>query len=415
MLFVKFLKNLILIALPVLTLFIGVQLGMRQERAKLADDYVALEEVMNGGVSSGTLVKNPEQEVDISLLWTVWKLAANHYIDPEKLQVEPMLYGAASGLIAAIGDPYSTFMPPKENDEFRSSLNGSLEGIGAELTMKETQIVIVAPLKGSPAETAGLLPEDVITAVDGKSLEGFDLGDAVALIRGPKGTNVTLSIQRKGNDDLLEISITRDAIKVPSTESELKESNGKRIGYISLNRFGDTTGDEVREAVQGFVDDKVDGMILDVRFNGGGYLDKAVELASMFMTQGKVVSVAGREGEPISHYVTGGAIAPDVPLVVLINEGSASASEILAGALQDASRATIIGKKSFGKGTVQEVFDLPGGTSLRITTARWLTPSGRDLGKEGVHPEIEVDRTKEEILAKQDPQLEKALEVLTGE
>ncbi|MCA9370896.1 MAG: hypothetical protein KC680_02970, partial [Candidatus Peregrinibacteria bacterium] len=202
-------------------------------------------------------------------------------------------------------------------------------------------------------------------------------------------------------------------ITVPSVESEVKEYAGKDIGYIALNRFGDTTTEEVASAVKDLMKQDIQGLIFDVRFNGGGYFDKGVDLSSMFLEKGKVVSVAHREGEPIHHYASGRPIAPTIPMVVLINEGSASASEILAGALQDNGRATIIGKKSFGKGTVQEVFELPGGTSIRITTARWLTPNGTDLGKEGVHPDIDVDRTKEDIEAEKDPQLDAALELLS--
>lgn len=322
-----------------------------------------------------------------------------------------MIHGAVRGLVEAVGDPYTSFMPPKENKEFRQSLNGSLQGIGAELTMKEDDIVVVAPLKGSPAEAAGLMPDDIITHVDGQSIEGYTLSDAVEIIRGPKGTEVTLTISRDGRED--DITITREEITVPSVESEVKEYAGKDIGYIALNRFGDTTTEEVASAVKDLMKQDIQGLIFDVRFNGGGYFDKAVDLSSMFLEKGKVVSVAHREGEPIHHYASGRPIAPTIPMVVLINEGSASASEILAGALQDNGRATIIGKKSFGKGTVQEVFELPGGTSIRITTARWLTPNGTDLGKEGVHPDIDVDRTKEDIEAEKDPQLDAALELLS--
>lgn len=409
----KFLKNLSLITLPVLTLFLGIQLGMSSERQKLAEEYAALSDVYSGGVSSGVLVTDPEDNVDISLLWSVWRLVNRNYIDTDQLNTTPMLYGAVSGLVDSLDDPYSVFMPPKENKEFRQSLNGTLQGIGAELTFRDEQIVVVAPIKGSPAERAGIQSEDIITHVDGESMEGFTLGDAVDLIRGPKGTDVTLTVNRDGES--IDITITRDEIRVPSTEFEVKEYKGKRFGYIALNRFGDTTTEEVKKEVEQFVAENVDGIIFDVRFNGGGYLDKAVDLASMFMRSGKVVSVARREGEPTHHYVTGRPIAEDVPLVVLINEGSASASEILAGALQDAERATIIGQTSFGKGTVQEVFELPGGTSLRVTTAKWLTPSGKDLGKEGITPDIEVERTREHIEAKEDPQLDAALDLLVQE
>lgn len=410
----RFFRNVTLVLLPVITLSLGWGLGVRFEQRKLQNQYSHLEDVM-GTTGSGSVATDPEKEVDITLMWSVWRLLINHYIDPHKLQSTTLLYGAVQGLVAAVGDPYTSFMPPKEDKEFKESLDGTLEGIGAELTQKDGNVVVVAPLKGSPAETAGLMPDDMITMVDGVALKDISLADAVGKIRGPKGSTVKLTIERKTVTEPMEISIVRDAIKVPSTEFSIKEYKGNTIGYIALNRFGDTTTEEVRKEVTEFMKKKVNGVIFDVRFNGGGYLDKAVDLASIFMKQGKVVTVARRGGDDTNYYVTGKPIAGDVPLIVLINEGSASASEILAGALQDNKRATIIGKKSFGKGTVQEVFDLPGGTSVRITTARWLTPNGRDLGKEGVHPDIEVDRTKEQMQAKEDPQLDKALEVVTKE
>ncbi|MBT5468197.1 S41 family peptidase [Candidatus Peregrinibacteria bacterium] len=406
-----FLKNITLIILPVATLFLGMQVGMSYERQQLTEEYTSMEEIFDGNVGTGTTITDPEKEVDITLLWSVWRLLSKHYISPEKMEVTQMIHGATEGIVKTLNDPYTVFMPPKENKEFKQSLNGRLQGIGAELTLRDGDIVVVAPLKGSPAEAAGLMPEDTITHVDEKSVEGFSLGDAVEVIRGPKGTDVTLTVLRDGTPQ--DITITRDDIKVPSTESEVIEYDGKRIGKVSLNRFGDTTSKEVEKAVTELMADNVDGIVIDVRFNGGGYLDAAVDLASMFLKQGKVVSVARRTGEPTHHYVSGSSIAPDVPLAILINEGSASASEILAGALQDGDRATVIGKQSFGKGTVQEVFDLPGGTSIRITTARWLTPSGKDLGKEGVHPDIVVERTREQMQAEEDPQLDTALELLT--
>src|SRR3989344_1940427 len=409
----KFLRNATLLALPVLTLLLGVQLGMSYEKRQLEEEYEILEENLSSGVGSGVLVSDPEEEVNITLLWSVWNLLIEHYIEPGKLQATPMLYGAVGGLVDAVEDPYTSFMPTKENTEFRESLNGTLQGIGAELVFKDEKIVVVAPIKGSPAEAAGLQPEDIITHVDEKSMEGFSLNDAVDLIRGPKGTQVTITVEREDEEEPIKMTITRDDIHVPSMESEMKKHKGKNIGHITLNRFGDTTTVEVREAVTALTEQKMDALIFDVRYNGGGYLDKAIDLSSTFLKSGKVVSVAHREGEPSHHYVTGNPIAESVPMVVLINEGSASASEILAGALQDNGRATIIGKQSFGKGTVQEVFELPGGTSLRVTTARWLTPNGKDLGKEGVHPDIEVERTKEQIQNKEDPQLDAALEFLT--
>lgn len=411
----KFFKNLVLIALPVVTLFLGVQIGMSYERQQFTEGYKLMEETMNGGVGigSGQTVLNPEKDVDISIVWSVWRLLTKHYIEPNDLKVTDMVHGAAAGLVNAVGDSYTSFMRPEENEEFKESLEGKLEGIGAELTYRDEQIVVVAPLKGSPAEAAGLLSEDIITHVDEEDITDHTLMEAVKIIRGPKGTQVTLKVFREGEGEV-EISIIRDEINVPSVEEEVKEYDGKRIAYVSINRFGGTTTKEVRDAVQKFSkDEDLAGLIVDVRFNGGGYLEKAIDLSSMFMRKGKVVSVARRNGDPTHHYVTGSPIMPDIPMVVLINEGSASASEILAGALQDSGRATVIGVQSFGKGTVQEVFELVGGSSVRITTAKWLTPSGNDLGEDGIVPDIEVERTREQIIDKQDPQLDAALELLS--
>jgi carboxyl-terminal processing protease len=339
-------------------------------------------------------------------------LLLKHYIAPEELQVQPMLYGAAAGLTEAIGDPYTTFMTPKENDDFQDGLHGKLEGIGAELTLRDGRVVVVAPLKGSPAAGAGLLPEDIILEVDEVDTEGESLSDVVQRIRGPEGTTVTLAVERKGESEPLTFRITREEIKVPSTEVETRKTASGSIGIVTINQFGDATARELEQAIRGFLEEDLEGIVLDVRFNGGGYLERAVEMTSLFLSSGKVVTVARRDAEPEHHYVSGRPLTTDVPLVVLINEGSASASEILAGALQDAGRATVVGKKSFGKGTIQEVFDLPGGSSLRITTARWLTPSGRDLGEDGIEPDIEVERTVEQIQEEIDPQLDAALEWL---
>ena len=303
-------------------------------------------------------------------------------------------------------------MTPKENTDFRNTLKGELQGIGAELTQRDGLIVVVAPLNGSPAQSAGVMPEDIVVKVDGESIEGESLNEVVQKIRGPKGTEVTISVFRESEQDTLDITITRAEITVPSTEYEILETGTGSVGYIALNQFANRTTAEVEQALKSFEEADLAGIILDVRFNGGGYLERAVDLSSMFMKQGKVVSVARREGQPDVHHVYGQPIDADTPMVVLINEGSASASEIVAGALQDYNRATIIGKKSFGKGTIQEIFELPGSSSLRVTIAKWLTPNGRDLGKEGIDPDIEVDRTLQDYENDTDPQLDAALEWL---
>ncbi|MBU0766708.1 S41 family peptidase [Patescibacteria group bacterium] len=408
----KLLRTSTLLILPLITLFLGWQIGARYEQKNLVELSQQLELLYTGKTASGTLLGNPEQEVDLSLLWGVWRLLLKHYIIEDQLNPPEMVYGAVGGLVRAIGDPYTTFMTPTENAQFTQSLQGKMEGIGAELTMRDGMVVVVAPLKGSPASKAGLEPEDIVLKVDDVDITGETLHQVVQRIRGEKGSKVTLSIKREEESDLLDITITRASITIPSVEYEVKETATGSIGYIQLNQFGEDSVKEVKSALKDMRDEDLQGLIMDVRFNGGGYLEGAVDMASMFLKEGKVVTVERRNGEPSNHYVSGRPSDPDIPLVVLINEGSASASEILAGALQDAGRATIIGKKSFGKGTVQEVFDLPGNASVRITVARWLTPSGRDLGKDGVHPDIEVERTREDIIDEKDPQLDAALELL---
>jgi carboxyl-terminal processing protease len=364
---------------------------------------------------SGVMIGDPEREVDMSLLWRTWKLLLDNYVDPRKLQTQPMVYGAVEGLVRGVGDPYTVFMTPEEDTDFREGLAGNLEGIGAELSLDDGVVRIERPLKGSPAEKAGLLPRDIIGQVNGESIADLTLTEVVRRIRGPKGTSVRLLLGREGRSEPFEVTIVRQEIHVPSVESKTIGGANGTVGYIALNQFGDTSIDELRDELQTLKKQNLKGLILDLRGNGGGYLDGAVELVSMFLGEGNVVSVEHRKNPPEQHYVSGNPLWPDIPLVVLQNEGTASASEITAGALQDYGRATIVGRTSFGKGTVQEIISLGGGASLRVTVARWLTPKGKDLGKEGVHPDIDVELTPEDAQAKKDPQLDAATQwLLTG-
>lgn len=402
-------RRLSFIGIAVLALVLGWGLGASYEREALRQERDA---IMDAYAGSGSVISgDPAVHADISLLWEVWRTLQHYYISPEKLTSNTMIFGAASGMVESLGDPYTVFMTPSENKEFINGLQGELEGIGAELTMKEDAIVVVAPLKNSPAEKAGLLPQDIIVTVDGQDVSGLRLDQVIMRIRGEAGTSVMLEIYRDGEDDLLEMAITRARIHIPSIETDVFETSSGTLAYLALNRFDDELTGEIERALTDFPDD-IDGLILDVRFNGGGLLDSAVEVASFFLKEGKVVTVERRGADADEQFVSGRPLMPDVPMVVLINEGSASASEILAGALQDHGRATVIGKQSFGKGTVQEIVDLPGGASMRVTTARWLTPNGLDLGKTGITPDIEVDRTSEQIRNDEDPQLERAKEVL---
>lgn len=391
---------------------LGWQLGMQIERRNYEAEKMALEQKFALSGSGVTFREDPEKEVNLSLLWTVWRILDKQYVNPNELTIDKLRYGAVRGLVDAIGDPYSAFMTPVENDEFQQVLHGKLEGIGAELTMRERVITVVAPLKGSPAQRAGLLPHDIITAVDGVSLQGISLQDAVQRIRGEQGTKVVIDVVRPSTSEELSFEIIREEIRVPSVESEVLKTASGSLGYIALNQFGDDTVKETRKALEEFTKQSLSGVILDLRFNGGGYLDGSIEIVSLFLAQGKVVTVERRGEERNSHYVLGDPVLTELPLVVLINEGSASASEIVAGALRDHDRATIVGVKSFGKGTVQDVIDLPGGSSLRLTIARWKTPQGHDLGTEGVTPDIEVTTTPEDYASGRDPQKEAAMEYL---
>lgn len=402
----RILRTFALVLLPLIALALGWQLGATYQLKNFQSEEERISSLFTVGSGSGHIVQSdPEKEVDLSLLWSVWRLLSRHYVSPEKLETRTMVYGAVSGLVSAIGDPYTLFMTPQDMKVFENALSGTLEGIGAQLDLKEGKVTVVAPLKGSPAEKAGLRTHDIIVSVDGKSLEGLGLEGVVSLIRGPKGTTVMLSVLREPSPVPVLLTVTRDAIHIPSVESKILVTSSGSLGYVALNQFGDDSVAELKKAILEFPEKDLKGVVLDLRFNGGGYLEGATDIVSMFLKSGTVVTVARRDTVPEVYRVNGSPILPDIPLVVLINGGSASASEITAGALQDSKRATIIGTQSFGKGTVQEIIELPGGSSLRVTTAHWLTPSGHDLGKKGVMPDIVVDRTVEQYEQAYDPQL----------
>jgi carboxyl-terminal processing protease len=348
-------------------------------------------------------------KVDMQLFWDVWSILASKYVDPTILDYKNMIYGAIRGMVYSLEDPYTTFLTPKENKDFQESINGTLEGIGAELTLRDGMITVVSPLKGSPAKKAGIQPEDVILKVNGENIQDFSLEQVVMRIRGPKGSKVKLTLGRKGQSEPFDVEILRETININSVDWKMIDG----IAHIELNQFGGKTRGEFTKAISEIQLKRPKGVILDLRYNGGGYLDGAVDIASEFMEKGKVVSVKKRN--PIEDevtYVTGKARMATVPMVVLINKGSASASEIVAGAIRDNGRGTIIGETSFGKGTVQEVQNLIDGSSLRITIAKWFTPSNVNISKVGITPDKEVKRTIEDIKANKDPQLDAAVEFL---
>lgn len=360
--------------------------------------------------ADGTVLSSEKIEgIDTSLLRDAIEIVRKKYVDPDAIDPEKIKYGIVRGMVWTLDDPYSEFMSPKENADFEDDLNGDLEGIGAELTIREGVIVVVSPLRDSPAERAGLLPKDIILKVDGVEAPGEDFLNVVKRIRGKKGSDVTLSVFRPDTSEEKEITITRDNIRVETVTLEWQGD----IAVLQISQFGTNTTDEFYAALDTALAKNPKGIILDLRFNSGGFLEKAVDVVSAFKKTGKVVIQKGRPPQSEVIYTTGN-LKTDLPLVVLQNGGSASASEIVAGALQDLGRAVVVGEQSFGKGTVQELVPMQKGASLRITIAKWLTPNERDIGKVGITPDVMVKRTIKDFENEYDPQMEAAVKLLNG-
>lgn len=349
--------------------------------------------------------------VDFSLFWNVWDLLKNKYVDSEKLDAQKLLYGAIKGMLIATEDNYTTFFDPEENKKFAEDITGSFEGIGAELGVKNGILTIIAPLEDTPAEKAGLRAGDKILKINGQNTENMTIEEAVDNIRGAKNTEVALTILRNGDQQTKDIKVERNVINVKSVKLEIK-NNG--VAYLKITRFGEDTNREFQTAIQKVMDNKTKGMVIDLRNNPGGYLQTSIDLASKMLPKDKVVVIEeSGDKKQQKMYTRGGDVASGLEAIILINEGSASASEILAGALRDnRSNVTLVGKKSFGKGSVQEFIDLPNETAVKITVARWLTPNGKQINEEGIHPDVEVNMTNEDFDNNRDPQLDKALEIL---
>ncbi len=354
----------------------------------------------------------PDRQLDFGLFWKVWDLVKEKYVDREHLDAREMLYGAINGMLSATDDPYTTFFDPEENREFNEKISGNFEGVGAEIGMRNNILTIVAPLEGSPAEKAGLRPNDKILKIDDQDATLYTLEEAVQRIRGPKGTEVTLTIFREGEENTREMKIMREEITVKSVDLEWREQD---IAYLQVMQFGEQTGREFSAAVKNIVDRKAAGVVLDLRNNPGGLLSLAVEMAGVFLPHDTVVVIEeDGAGKQEKLFTDGGEQLARLPIVVLINEGSASASEILAGALRDNARdrTTLVGQKSYGKGSVQELIPVDRETAVKITVAKWLTPAGQQIDREGIKPDVEVEMTDEDYENERDPQLDRALEIM---
>ncbi|MFA7654152.1 MAG: S41 family peptidase [Candidatus Magasanikbacteria bacterium] len=354
--------------------------------------------------------------VDFDQFWEVWDKLKEKYVNSDSIKETDLFYGAIQGLVYGLGDPYSVYFPPQAANEFAKSLSGEFEGIGAEIGVKQNQLVIVAPLPNSPAEKAGLRPGDEILAIDKIDTTGMDSTAAVMKIRGQAGTNVILTIAKNGATKAQDITIARAKINIPAVWFSYKDlpgtETGARVAYLRVMQFNENTTDEFDSAIKKLKADGAKGLILDLRSNPGGYLDSAVEMASEWIKEGKIVSERFSSTTINVHETSGKHRLAGMKTVVLVNGGSASASEIVAGALQDTKSATIIGEKTFGKGSVQDFETFADGSALKLTVAEWLTPNGKNINDAGITPDVEVKEDYEKEAVGEDSMIEKALELL---
>ncbi len=356
-------------------------------------------------------------EVEFQDFWDLWDKVKTKYVDQPVNEVD-LFYGAMEGLVSGLGDPHSIFFAPEEARQFAKDLSGeAFDGIGAEIGLRDNQLTVIAPLKGSPAEKAGLKAGDKIYAIDGVETYDMNLDEAVGNIRGKKGTEVKLTISHDGLDGIEEVVVIRDTISIPTVEWEVKDDS---IVYLRVSYFNDDTWKDFDRAVGEILLQTPKGIILDLRSNPGGYFDTSVAVASEWIPNGVVVKEKFSETRESEYSSSGKHRFSDLPTVILIDEGTASGSEIVAGALQDYKLATLVGKTSYGKGSVQEFEILPDGSALKLTVARWFTPDGRQIDKEGIVPDVELEEMFVDIVIDEeagdidfrDLGVEKALEIL---
>ena len=352
--------------------------------------------------------------IDFSLFWNAYNTLQQNFIDPSKITNQKIIYGAINGMTNSLGDPYTSFFDPDQAKMFQEDLDGSFNGIGVEVGMKNDFLTVVAPLKGTPGEEAGLKPGDTIIKINDQDATNMTTDQAVNLIRGPKGTSVILTILRDGWTDTKDIKILRDTINVPSIDLSFK--NNGDTAYLQIYQFDSTLKSAFEADALKILQSKAKNIVLDLRNDPGGYLDTAQYIAGWFLQNGQTVTVEdfGKGKKQQVYKAEGNSQLANYPIVVIINQGSASASEILSGALRDNRNVQLIGTKSFGKGCVQEVLNLSDGSFLKITIANWLTPKGKSITDVGLTPDVKVDITDSDTQNKKDPQLDKALEIVSN-
>ena len=355
------------------------------------------------------ILNGTEEDIDFSTIEEVWDIINEKYVAKDKLNRQALIIGAIRGMVSELDDPYSVFFNREETEQFLTSVSGQFEGVGIEISIKDGQLTVVSPLKNTPAHRAGVKAGDKIIAIDGESTEDITLEEAVSKIRGPKGTDVVLTVSRESAEEEIDITIVRDQIKVPSVEWELVEGN---VAYIELTHFSEITGRDFSDTAQEILESPADRIVLDVRNNPGGFLDVAINITGWFLEEDKlVVTEELADNSSRKHVSSGPGSLGDFPVVVLQNEGSASAAEILAGALRDQLGAEVVGEQSFGKGSVQSFEELSGNTALKLTVARWITPSGQYINDKGITPTVKVE-LPEDLEEGEDPQKERAIEIV---
>lgn len=396
-------------------LLIIVVAGAFYAGTRVGQNFNPSSEIIKASSSQTTAIANEgfSDDVDFSLFWDTVRIIKNKFYDAENIKDEKLLYGAIEGLFLPLDDPYSTFFDPSDAKKFYEDLNGNFGGIGAEIGIRGNQLLIIAPLKGNPAEEVGLKAGDKILEVNDKVTNNLSVEESVKMIRGEPGTIVKLLILRDGWKEAKEFKITRKIIEIPTLDWEMKPDG---IAYFHLYNFNANAPQLLYEKALLTFLNNAKGIIFDLRNNPGGYLEVSTNIAGWFIKRGDVIVKekfgSGEEKKLISN---GNGAFLNLPVVVLINGGSASASEIFAGALRDNRGTKLIGEKTFGKGTVQEVETLKNGSVVKVSIAEWLTPGGHTINKRGLNPDIEIKMTDEDFEKKRDPQLDKAIEILKEE
>ncbi len=412
---IKIFKKALLVIFVLLLLLISFFSGMYVAKTNEVFSELAKKETVFLGKIAGKYSEDTKgrlsQNIDFDIYWNLWDTLKERYIDTEEITEQKMFYGSLKGLAQSLGDPYTIFLDPKDSADFNESLTGIFEGIGAEVGIRDDVLTVIAPLDGMPAQIAGLMPQDKIFFVDGGSTLNMTIDEAVAKIRGEKGTKVVLTIFREGMDETMDIEVERGIIEVKSVKAELRDDG---IFVIKISSFNQDTLGSFNKAVRELLVRDPKGLIVDLRNNPGGYLTTAIEITSEWVNNNTVVIEKTSDGKEEKHQSVGIARLKDYPTVVLVNIGSASASEIVAGALKDYEIATIVGGKTFGKGSVQGFESFRDGSAVKITVAKWLTPNGNSINDEGITPDEEVEYTIEDFKAGRDPQMDKAVEILNS-